>query len=138
MVIDRLAEVLFIQVLRAYLGRTIQPHNYLSALTDPEIGSALQLIHTQPEANWTLENIAFQVGLSRTAFANRFRDLVGLTPMRYITGWRMQKARRLLQESDMPLAAIAHQVGYTSEAAFSRAFRREFDQNPGAMRRAFV
>lgn len=135
-IIDRLADVLFIQIVRSYLRQQSQQNNFLYALSDPEIGSALQLIHDAPEASWTLAGIALQVGLSRTAFANRFRDLVGLTPMRYITGWRMQLARRLLQESDMPLAAIAHRVGYASEAAFSRAFRREFAQNPGAARQA--
>lgn len=133
-IIDRLADVLFIQIVRSYLRQQSQQNNFLFALSDSEIGSALQLIHDAPEVSWTLAGIALQVGLSRTAFANRFRDLVGMTPMRYITGWRMQLARRLLQESDLPLAAIAHRVGYASEAAFSRAFRREFAQNPGAAR----
>jgi AraC-like DNA-binding protein len=76
--------------------------------------------------------------MSRSAFAMRFKQLVGVTPMRYITGWRMQKARELLKRTDLSLMAIASQVGYSSEAAFNRAFKREFNQNPGAMRKALM
>jgi len=134
-IVDRLAEVLFIHVLRAYLLRAEMADSNLTALNDPEISKALQLIHAEPEFDWTLAGIAYQVGLSRASFATRFREKVGMTPMRYITGWRMQKACQLLQDTNLPLTAISQRVGYTSEAAFSRAFKREFDQNPGAWRR---
>ena len=135
-VVDRLAEILFIQVLRAYMAQA-QPDGYWAALNDREISQALTFLHAQPETAWTLEAIAQRIGMSRSAFAGRFKQLVGETPMRYLTGWRMQKARELLRETNLPLTAVAHQVGYNSQAAFIRAFHREFRQNPGAMRRAW-
>lgn len=136
-VVDRLAEILFIQMLRAYMAET-QPDGYWAALNDREISQALTLLHAQPEANWTLDSIARRIGMSRSAFATRFKQLVGETPMRYLTGWRMQKARELLRETNSPLSAIACQVGYHSQAAFIRAFHREFQQNPGAMRQGLA
>ena len=137
-VVDRLAEVLFIQLLRAYMLEQNLSSGYLAALKDRQINQALQQIHAQPQANWTLEIIAHQIGMSRASFAARFKDLVGVTPMAYITRWRMQKAKDLLKNSELPLSLISERVGYTSEAAFSRAFKRQFKQNPGAMRRALL
>lgn len=136
-IVDRLAEILFIQVLRAYMAEA-QPDGYWAALNDREISQALTLLHAQPAASWTLESIARRIGMSRSAFASRFKQLVGETPMRYLTGWRMQKARELLRETNLSVTAVAYQVGYNSQAAFIRAFYREFRQNPGAMRKAWL
>ncbi len=131
----RLAEVLFIQILRAHMLREKVAHGFFAALSDGQINAALALIHSQPQNGWTLEGIARTIGMSRSSFAARFKLLVGMTPMNYLTNWRMQKARDLLRERQLPLIDIAEQVGYTSEAAFSRAFKRQFKQNPGAWRR---
>jgi len=93
-------------------------------------------MHRDPAQAWTLESLAGLAAMSRTAFAERFNQLVGLPPMRYLAQWRMQTAARLLRQGDDPLARIAMRVGYESEAAFSRAFKREFGQAPGALRRS--
>ena len=135
-VVDRLGEVLFIQIVRAYMMKSRPPKGFLAALHDRQISEALTLIHTQPAQPWTLELLARHIGMSRSAFAARFRNLVGVTPMGYVTRWRMQKAREMLQRSRLPLIEISEQVGYTSEAAFSRVFKRVFKQNPGVVRRA--
>ncbi|MFQ5418956.1 MAG: AraC family transcriptional regulator [Anaerolineae bacterium] len=134
-VVDRLAEILFIQILRSYMAK-VQPGGFWAPLQDREISQALTLLHTRPQASWTIESIARSIGMSRSAFAGRFKQLVGETPIRYLTGWRMQRARKLLRETNMPVHAVAQQVGYNSQAAFIRAFQREFRQNPGAMRQA--
>ena len=136
--VDRLAEVLFIQLLRAYAIEKSSPNGYLAALNDRQIYKALELIHAQPQHHWTLENIAHTIGMSRSSFAARFKKLVGMTPMAYITRWRMQKAKELLVSTELPLAVISERVGYASEAAFTRAFKRQFKKNPGAMRKALL
>jgi len=137
-VVERLAEVLFIQILRTYMKRAQVTSGFLAALRDTQISNALNLIHRAPETSWTLGNIARSVGMSRSAFAARFKELVNMTPMEYITNWRMQKARELLANARLPLIDIAERVGYSSEAAFNRAFKRRFKQNPGAMRRILL
>jgi AraC-like DNA-binding protein len=100
--------------------------------------TALKMIHSKPEKKWKLESIAKEIGMSRSAFAARFKILVGETPMEYITRWRMTKARELLKNPQKPLTVIAEEVGYTSDAAFSRAFKRVFKYNPGFMRRTLI
>ena len=134
-VVERLAEVLFIRILRTYMQRAQVTGGFLAALRDAQICNALNLIHKKPEATWTLANIARTVGMSRSAFAARFKKLVSMTAMDYITNWRMQKACELLENTRLPLIDIAERVGYNSEAAFNRAFKRRLKQNPGAMRR---
>ena len=133
-VVDRLAEVLHLYILRAYILEQTQENSGWAALNDAPIYRALQLIHARFDDDWTLEALANEVGLSRTAFATRFREKIGMTPMRYITTWRMQKAKELLETTNLPLMSIADRVGYGSEAALSRAFHRQFDQPPGAVR----
>jgi AraC-like DNA-binding protein len=135
-VITRLAEVLFIHILRAYMIQKNISNGYFAALKDRQINEALNMIHTRPQNNWKLENIARAIGMSRSAFAARFKQLVGMTPIGYVTNWRMHKAREMLKDQNLSLIEIAEKVGYTSEAAFNRAFKRRFNQNPGAMRRA--
>ena len=137
-VVDRLAEVLFIQVLRSYMRQQNMTKGFFAALTDKQIRIALKMIHSNPEISWTLENISKDIGMSRSAFAARFKVLVGETPLEYITKWRMTRARELLKNPQKPLIVIAEQVGYTSEAAFNRAFKRIFKHNPGFMRRTML
>lgn len=136
-IVNRLAEVLFIQILRAYMLRSKFSNGFLAALKDREINKALELIHTAPYDPWTVEKLGREVGMSRSSFSSRFKELVGLAPIEYTTNWRMQKAYEMLKDTKLPLGAIAKQVGYISEPAFSRAFKRQFKQNPGAMRRSF-
>jgi AraC-like DNA-binding protein len=136
-VVNRLAEVLFIQILRAYMLRNNFSNGFLAALRDRQINKALELIHATPDASWTVEKLGREVAMSRSAFSSRFKELVGLAPMEYTTNWRMQKAYEMLKDTDLPLGAIAKEIGYISEPAFNRAFKRQFNQNPGALRRSF-
>ena len=136
-IVNRLGEVLFIQILRAYMLRNNFSNGFLAALRDRQINKALELIHATPDAGWTVEKLGREIGMSRSAFSSRFKELVGLAPIEYTTNWRMQKAYEMLKGTQLPLGAIARQIGYISEPAFSRAFKRQFKQNPGAMRRSF-
>lgn len=131
-VINRLAEVLFIQMIRAFVTSEldIEP-GWLSALADRQIGQALRLMHEDVQRNWVVQNLAEEVGLSRSAFAHRFRKLVGEGPMQYLSNWRMFKASRLLRGTDLKLGQIARAVGYDSEAAFCHAFKRVMHLTPG-------
>lgn len=134
-VVDRLVGVLFIQMVRAYVEQAEAPPGMLAAFADPQIGAALELMHRSPKDDWTLERLARRVGVSRSAFAERFVQLVGQTPMQYLTFWRMQLARKLLAESRLSTAAIAERVGYRSEASFGKAFKKAAGTGPGAYRR---
>lgn len=135
-VLAKLAEVLVIEVLRLYVnehrdGRT----GWLAGLGDPIVGPALNAMHAYPAQAWTLETLANAIGTSRSVLAERFHGLVGSTPMQYLTQWRMLLAANLLCRSNAPLARIAEDVGYQTDTAFSRAFRREFGAPPAAWRR---
>jgi AraC-like DNA-binding protein len=131
-VATRLAEVLFIQVLRAHIASEPQSNNaWLRAIFDPQIGAALSAIHDKVNASWTVESLAASAGMSRSAFAARFKELLGQTPLEYVTEWRMQKAMHLLQQRDRKLIDVARSVGYESDAAFSKAFKRVVGANPG-------
>ncbi len=136
-VLAKLAEVLFIEVLRLYMneqgeGRT----GWLVGVGDRVVGSALNSLHRNPAHNWTLEELARTVGSSRSVLAERFQQMVGSSPMQYLTQWRMLLASNLLCRSNAPLASIAQDVGYQTDTAFSRAFRREFGAPPAAWRRS--
>lgn len=136
-VIARLADVLFIQIVRGHLASL--PANgsgWLGALADAQIGAALGYIHQNPELDWTVQSLASKVAMSRSAFASRFMRLVGEPPLSYVTRWRMQKAAGMLREGKQTLAEVAAQVGYDSEAAFSKAFKRAVGSAPGAYRRS--
>lgn len=135
-VLAKLAEVLFIEVLRLHMneqapGRT----GWLAALSDRIVGAALHALHEQPARAWTLEELARKAGTSRSVLAERFQQLVGSPPMQYLTQWRMVLAANLLAGSNAPLAHIAGEVGYQTDTAFSRAFRREYGAPPQAWRR---
>jgi AraC-like DNA-binding protein len=131
-VASRLAEVLFIQVLRTHIASGPERNKgWLRAVFDPQMGAALSAIHDRVNAPWTVESLAEAAGMSRSAFAARFKELLGQTPLEYVTGWRMQKAIQLLERRDKKLPEIARLVGYESDAAFSKAFKRVVRANPG-------
>jgi len=135
-VVARLAEVLFVHVLRCHMSQETPAQGYLAALADPRLARALHAIHGDRTGALDVAGIARLAGMSRSAFSNRFRELTGTTPMAYATAWRLLRARQILLTSGSPLADVAEAVGYTSEAAFSRAFRRHYGLSPGAVRRA--
>jgi AraC-like DNA-binding protein len=134
-VATRLAEVLFIQVLRAHIAsepeRSKRNKGWLRAVFDPQMGTALSVIHDRVNTPWTVESLAAEAGMSRSAFAARFKELLGQTPLEYVTEWRMQKAMHLLEQRDKKLIDVARSVGYESDAAFSKAFKRVVGANPG-------
>ena len=131
-VANRLAEVLFIQILRAHIASGPEStKGWLRAIFDPQMGTALRAIHDRVNAPWTVESLAEAAGMSRSAFAARFRELLEQTPMEYVTEWRMQKAMQLLEQRDKKLIDVARSVGYESGAAFSKAFKRVVGTNPG-------
>jgi AraC-like DNA-binding protein len=134
-VLNRLAEVVFIQLIRAWLEA--QPEGrggWLRALEDPQLASALEAIHAAPGEPWTVASLARRANMSRSAFADRFRNLVGETPLDYLTRWRMQRAARLLESDELPLKEIVASSGYASEAAFRTMFRRWVGESPGSYR----
>ncbi|MCM2306737.1 MAG: AraC family transcriptional regulator [Sulfuritalea sp.] len=134
-VVGRLAGVLFVLMVRAYLEQSESPPAMLAAIADKQVGAALALMHKDPAQAWTLDTLARGAGMSRSALSARFHQLVGNTPIQYLTMWRMQQARKLLRESTSSMAAIAERVGYQSEAAFSKAFKKAVGTGPGAYRR---
>lgn len=134
-VMTRLADILVLQVIRAWLENDANRRSgWLGALADPDIGRALALIHRRAEEPWTVASLAKQVHLSRSLFAERFARLVGMPPMQYVTRWRMALARSWIQEEHMSASEAAHRLGYSSEAAFSRAFKRHIQVPPGALK----
>jgi AraC-like DNA-binding protein len=135
-VLAKLAEVLFIEVLRLYMneqgeGRT----GWLAGVGDRIVGTALAALHSRPAHAWTLEELASEAATSRSVLAERFQHLDGSSPMQYLTLWRMLLAANLLASSNAPLARIAEDVGYQTDTAFSRAFRREYGAPPATWRR---
>lgn len=134
-VIQRLVEVLFIQMLRTYIAKSGPEAGILGAIADKQVGAALNQIHGAPEQPWTVASLATEACMSRAAFATRFREMVGQTPMQYVTHRRLYKAAGLLVRTRLSSAAIAERVGYESEAAFSKAFKKLFGRGPAAYRR---
>ncbi|MFZ0305841.1 MAG: AraC family transcriptional regulator [Terracidiphilus sp.] len=131
-VATRLAEVLFIQVLRAHIASEPKRNQgWLRAIFDPQVGAALSAIHDGVNSPWTVESLAEASGMSRSAFAARFKELLGQTPLEYVTEWRMQKAIELLEQRDKKLMVVARSVGYESDASFSKAFKRVVGASPG-------
>jgi AraC-like DNA-binding protein len=137
LVISRLTDLLFIQVMRAHMERVKNcpaTNGWFKAMSDPQINQAIVLMHSNPEAPWTVASLATAVGMSRSGFAQKFGHYTDSTPLDYLTFWRMQKAREMLSTSTVGLAEIARKVGYQSEAAFSKAFRRLVGMPPGLYR----
>jgi AraC-like DNA-binding protein len=134
-VLSRLSELLLIEAVRHYANSmNEQESGWLKGLTDPNIGRALALIHQNVGENWTAETLAKEVAMSRSSFTERFTALVGVPPIRYLTSWRMQTAKTELRESPKSIAQIAYAVGYESEEAFSRAFKKTIGMPPSAWR----
>jgi AraC-like DNA-binding protein len=136
-VLTRLAELMFVEVLRRH-AETLPPGQggWLAGLRDDAVGRALGLLHGEPARPWSIDELAKEVGLSRSSFAERFTALVGQPPMQYLAQWRMQLAAGRLAAGGAKVAAIAQEVGYDSEAAFSRAFKRQVGVSPAGWRRA--
>lgn len=134
-VLDRLSDALFILAVRETMQRNPQSGNVLSALADSRLSRSLQVMHARPEHPWQLASLAREAGMSRAAFARHFRERVGMTPLDYLTRWRMQCASEWLLDPLVTMIEIAERAGYKSEAAFSRAFKREFGMGPGRFRR---
>jgi AraC-like DNA-binding protein len=135
-VITRLADILVIQAIRSWIAQDPAAQTgWLGALRDEQIGHAITLIERDPARAWTLASLAAEVAMSRSAFAARFRELVGEPVMQYVTRWRMHVALIWLREEDAPIVELAARLGYQSEAAFSRAFKRVVGASPGAARR---
>jgi transcriptional regulator GlxA family with amidase domain len=134
-VLARLTELLFIEVLRGHMA-TLQPQaiGWLSALNDRLVGRALQLLHAEPAQAWTVESMARRLGTSRSVIGTRFKRLLDESPMHYLTRWRLQLAAQLLRDGAQSIAAIATQVGYESEPAFNRAFKRHAGEPPATWR----
>jgi AraC-like DNA-binding protein/mannose-6-phosphate isomerase-like protein (cupin superfamily) len=134
-VITRFSEILFLQAVRTYMGTVgDEKRGWFNALQDPQIGQALALIQHQPDEPWTVESLANHVSLSRSAFSAKFKQLVGQSPMQYVTRVRLTKAAALLRTNSATLVEVATSIGYDSEVAFSKAFRRYFGIAPGAYR----
>src|SRR5690349_263779 len=134
-VIAKLSELLFVEAVSHYIASLPDDKKgWLAGLKDSQIGKALALMHAKPAKDWSAEALAAEVGMSRSGFAERFTSLVGQPPMQYLTYWRMQLAARRLRETREAVAQVGYGVGYESEAAFSRAFKREFGLGPAAWR----
>lgn len=132
----KLSELLFLEAIRVYIESLSQDQRgWFAGLRDLHVSRALALMHTTPARPWTVDDLGREVGLSRSAFAERFALLLGEPPMQYLTRWRLALAARELRESSDSLLRIAEQVGYDSEAAFNRAFKREFGMPPATWRR---
>ncbi|GAA4972097.1 AraC family transcriptional regulator [Actinoplanes utahensis] len=129
-----LVDLMLVHVLRQWQEQT--GADGWPAVGDPAIAAALREIHGSPQRPWTVQQLGAVAGMSRTAFTRRFHALVGTPPMAYLTGWRLSRGARLLRETTAPLAAIARQVGYSTEYAFAAAFRREYGISPGRFRQS--
>jgi len=136
-VLAKVAELMFVEALRRY-AESLPPEGkgWLAGLRDPQIGRALALMHDDPGRAWTVDELAGDVAMSRSALAERFAALVGDPPMQYLTRWRLALAARSLRSSGEAIARVAQRSGYESEAAFNRAFKREFGMPPAAWRRS--
>ncbi|HET9242161.1 MAG TPA: AraC family transcriptional regulator [Gaiella sp.] len=134
--ITRLGDILVIQAIRSWIETDPAAHaGWLGALRDRHIGHAITLIHRHPARDWTVASLARELAMSRSALAARFTELVGQPVMKYVTRWRMHLALNALREEEITVAELANRLGYRSEAAFSRAFKRVIGASPGAVRR---
>ena len=132
---SRLSEVLLVEAVREYVATLgDRDQGWLKGVSDPNIGRALALIHGDVAASWSIDNLAKEVGLSRSAFMDRFTQLIGMPPIRYLTVWRLEIAKRHLREGHLSIPQIAAAVGYESEEGFRRAFKREFEMWPAEWR----
>jgi len=136
-VLERMSEMLFVEVLRRYAeGLPADSAGWLSGMRDPAVGRVLSLIHQRPAEPWTLERLGEESAMSRSTLHERFVHFMGRPPMQYLAQWRMQLAARWLRDTDAKVADVAREVGYENEAAFARAFNRSVGESPAAWRRA--
>jgi AraC-like DNA-binding protein len=134
-VLNRLSELMFVEVIRMYMDQLAENNTgWLAGLRDPLVGRALTLLHARPARAWTLDELATEAGASRSALAERFAHLTGYPPIQYLTQWRMQLAAKQLSDTNAKVAAVAEAVGYDSEAAFSRAFKKATGRSPSEWR----
>jgi AraC-like DNA-binding protein len=134
-VMAKLSEVLFVETLRAYIAHLPEEQTgWLAGARDPEIGKTLALMHRNPAHPWTIAELAKEAGISRSVLAERFRHYLDTAPMAYLTRWRLQLGAQMLASTSYSVAQIAAEVGYESEAAFNRAFKREFEEPPARFR----
>ena len=122
------------QTLRVFFERSPERKGFVAAVRDPCLGRALSALHGDYARDWSVDDLARVAGLGRSSLADRFKQLVGESPMRYLARWRMLEARELLRDPTPSIAQVARQVGYQSEFAFSRAFKRFYGDSPGAAR----
>ena len=132
--IARLSEVFFIETVRASVAQCPELRRVIGAMTDPQVGKALELMHKDARHPWTVESLAHGVGMSRSRFADRFAELMNDSPMSYLADWRLQRALALLGRSGFSVQEVANKVGYRSAAAFTRAFAQKFGAPPSAFR----
>lgn len=137
LVLDRLSEMLFVYALRTFIEKEPDQTGVLALYSNPMLAGAIKAMHSHPEQDWTLESLASAAMMSRTKFANMFRNTGKWTPMQYLTWWRMQLAWDLLTKGE-PIADVSERVGYKSESAFSRVFKKEFGTSVGAVRRGKI
>ncbi len=134
--LGRLTELMFVEILREYMHRLpADQGGWLAGVNDPYVGKALRLLHTKPVHDWTVDELAREVAVSRSVLAQRFTDLVGEAPMRYLANWRMQLAKQMMREGASNIQDVATRVGYDSEAAFNRAFKRATGSPPATWRK---
>jgi AraC-like DNA-binding protein len=134
-ILNRVSELMFVEVIRMHMDQLAESNTgWLAGLRDPLVGRALTLLHGQPAHAWTLDELAAESGASRSALADRFSHLTGYPPIQYLTQWRMQLAAKRLTDTNAKVAAVAEAVGYDSEAAFSRAFKKATGRSPGEWR----
>lgn len=135
-IINRLSEILFIQTIRHYARGAST--GLMAGLRDPQLGRALSALHANPSGAWTVESLAQQAGLSRTVFSERMRERVGMSPMQYLTQWRMELASRLLMKKNANLGRVAPEVGYQSVGAFIKAFKKHYGVGPGRYQKTML
>jgi AraC-like DNA-binding protein len=137
-IVNKLGEVLFVHTLRAFIEKNKSESGFIAAIQDERISKVLKEIHSFPQKGWKLEQLAQVAAMSRTSFANRFKMLTGETPFNYIKRWRLLCAKGLLEESTLSVGEIAEQVGYQSEAAFNRVFKKNISQTPLKFRQSIL
>ncbi|MEH6650669.1 MAG: AraC family transcriptional regulator [Motiliproteus sp.] len=133
--IDKITELMFVQIIRVHVNLNENEQNIFSALNDRVLSVALQLMHTEPEKSWTVDSLAKATGMSRSRFSNHFHDFIGEPPMHYLHSCRMQVAKQKIEETESPLNIISEEVGYASDSAFKTAFKKFFGNSPKTFRR---
>jgi AraC-like DNA-binding protein len=134
-VIDRLSDILLIEAIRTYTLLDEDNRGFLAALKDPRLCKALTSFHKAPEKNWSVQTLSEKAAMSRSAFADQFKHMVGMSPMAYVTGWRMQHAHDALVSDNKSITQLSEECGYHSEPAFRKAFKKQFGIGPGYVRR---